>query len=169
LNFLEQLTAEWFSLQGYFVRTNMKFGKRPEGGWDGEMDVIAFKALSRKLIHIETSMDAYRWEKRIITLTRKFDEADKHYKELFSFKINSISRIAVVGFSQTEHRIIRNDIELKTCPQFIKEIGSDLINRHPLKQVIPETLPLLRAMQFAVHWGPQSQIFRERYLILART
>lgn len=155
MNFLEELTAEWFSLQGYFVKTNMKFGKRPKGGWVGEIDVAAFEPLSKNFVHVETSMDANKWEERIARLTRKFDDATKYYNELFSFPIQSISRIAVAGFSlETGQRKIRDDIELKTCPQLINEIGAELLRRHPLKQAVPETLPLLRAMQFAVHWGP---------------
>ena len=170
MNFLEQLAAEYFTLQGYFVRTNMKFGKRLKGGWVGEMDVAAFAPMSRELVHIETSMDADRWEERVSRLIRKFDDASKYYKELFDFPIHSISRIAVAGFSvQQEQPRIRRDIELKTCPQFISEIGAELLQRHPLKRAVPETLPLLRAMQFAVHWGPQSQIFRKEYKALTKS
>ena len=169
MNFLEQLAAEWYTCQGYFVKTNMKFGKRTKGGWVGEMDVAAFDPMSRKLIHIETSMDADRWEKRIIRLNRKFDDAQKYYDELFSFPIRSVSRLAVVGTALTEPRFIRDDIEVKTCPQFIKEIGAELLQRHPLKQAVPENFPLLRAIQFAVHWGPQSQIFQKQYKILTES
>ena len=56
--FLEQIAAEWYSYNGYFVQTNIKFGKREKGGWKGEMDVIAFHPIEKKIIHIETSMDA---------------------------------------------------------------------------------------------------------------
>ena len=42
MNFLEQVIAEWFSHKGYFVKTNIKFGKLPRGGFAGEMDVVAF-------------------------------------------------------------------------------------------------------------------------------
>ncbi len=42
MNFLEQLVAEWYAYKGYFVRTNIKFGKRIRGGYEGEMDVVAF-------------------------------------------------------------------------------------------------------------------------------
>ena len=31
MNFLEQVIAEWFSHKGYFVKTNIKFGKLPRG------------------------------------------------------------------------------------------------------------------------------------------
>jgi len=41
MNFLEQLVAEWYEWQGYFVCVNRKYGKRPGGGWTGEADVLA--------------------------------------------------------------------------------------------------------------------------------
>ncbi|MBI2831021.1 MAG: hypothetical protein HYX79_02055 [Chloroflexi bacterium] len=167
MNFLEELTAEWFTLNDYFVRTNLKFGKRPSGGWVGEMDVAAFNPMSRELVHVETSMDADRWEERSERMIRKFDDANQYYSELFTFPIRTVSRIVVAGFSSKENtRKIRGDIESKTCPQLINEIGQELLQRHPLRKIIPETLPLLRAMQFAVHWGPQSQVFHKHYKLL---
>ena len=64
MNFLEQLVAEWYEYRGYFVRCNVNFGKRGDGGWEGEMDVIAFQPLERSLVHIEVSTDASGWDER---------------------------------------------------------------------------------------------------------
>ncbi len=36
-NFLEQLVAEWYEHQGYFVRRNVQVGKRTKGGYEGEL------------------------------------------------------------------------------------------------------------------------------------
>jgi len=47
-------------------------------------------------------------------------------------------------------------IELKTLPEFIAEISQELETKHPMRQAIPENLPLLRAMQFVVHWGKEA-------------
>src|SRR5690349_2182454 len=41
-NFLEQLVAEWYEFQGYFVRRNVRVGPRAGGGHAGELDVVAF-------------------------------------------------------------------------------------------------------------------------------
>jgi hypothetical protein len=53
MNFLEQLTSEWYAYRGYFVRTNVKFGRRPAGGYEGEMDVVAFDPLKKVLVHVK--------------------------------------------------------------------------------------------------------------------
>ena len=57
-NYLEQLVAEWYEYQGYFVRRNVLVGKRAKGGYAGELDVIAFSPTLNHLVHVEPSMDA---------------------------------------------------------------------------------------------------------------
>jgi hypothetical protein len=42
MNHLEALAAEWLNYNHYFVRSGVKVGKRARGGWDGELDVVAF-------------------------------------------------------------------------------------------------------------------------------
>ncbi len=40
-NYLEQLVAEWYEYQGYFVRRNIPEAPRPNGGYDSELDIVA--------------------------------------------------------------------------------------------------------------------------------
>lgn len=42
VNHLEQIIAEWLEYQGYFVRRNLKVGRRRNGGYDCELDVVGF-------------------------------------------------------------------------------------------------------------------------------
>jgi hypothetical protein len=42
MNFLESLAAEWYAIQRYFVRTNIKANSRHTSGYDNEIDVLAF-------------------------------------------------------------------------------------------------------------------------------
>lgn len=64
MNFLESLASEWYAIQGYFVRTNIKANRRSNGGYNNEIDVLAFLPATGKLVHLETSWDALTWEKR---------------------------------------------------------------------------------------------------------
>lgn len=41
-NHLEQLVAEWYEHSGYFVRRNVLVGLRRNGGYECELDVVAF-------------------------------------------------------------------------------------------------------------------------------
>ena len=58
MNYLEQLVGEWYEFLGYFIRRNTRVGIRPNGGYKNELDVLAFHAKQRELIHIETSWDS---------------------------------------------------------------------------------------------------------------
>ena len=66
MNVLEELVSEWYEYQGYFVRRDIKVGKRATGGYEGELDIVAFHPVSRKIVHIETSMGAESWGKTAI-------------------------------------------------------------------------------------------------------
>ena len=47
-NYLEQLVAEWLEYQGYFVRRNVLVGKRAAGGYECELDVVAFNPICQR-------------------------------------------------------------------------------------------------------------------------
>ena len=63
-NYLEQLVAEWYEYQGYFIRRNVRVGKLPKGGYEGELDIVAFHPEKKHLVHIEPTHDAHTWAKR---------------------------------------------------------------------------------------------------------
>ena len=118
------------------------------------MDVAAFHPATRELVHLETLMDADQWEERKKRFSRKFGDAKAHLNEIFSFDIQRIQQIAIVGFAAAGKKgLLGEGIEVKTVPEFVAQISRFLQTKHPLKDAIPENLPLLRAMQFALHWG----------------
>src|SRR3989344_5852974 len=102
MNVLEQLAAEWYEYQGFFVRRNIKFGGaagKSTGGHSGEIDIIAYKPKNRILLHIETSSDFDSWNKREIKFTKKkFTElAATEYAKIIGLLPRSIKRIVVVS------------------------------------------------------------------------
>ena len=99
MNHLEQLVAEWHEYQGYFVRRNVHVGKRGDGGWECELDVVAFHPGKKHLIHVEPSMDADSWPRREERFRKKFDIGKKHIPNLFSgIDIpTDIEQIALLG------------------------------------------------------------------------
>ena len=159
MNFLEQLVAEWYAYKGFFVRTNIKFGKRPAGGYEGEIDVAAFNPRTKHLIHIETSTDADSWAERKSRFVKKFENAKQYYAEIFDFQLKIVECKAIVGFSQkTLNQIdFGNDIHVVLVPQFIQEITRELSRSSPMQAAVPEGYPLLRAIQFVVAYGEVSR------------
>ena len=159
LNFLEQIVAEWFNLKGYFVKTNLRFGRiRRGGGYKGEMDVIAFHPQTRELVHVEVSTSAAKWENICKTIRRKFESAEQHYDEMFQFPRHSTRRIAIGGFGYVapawvKERLGESGVTLESVPEFFRKVTANIQDRPVAKSAIPETLPLLRAIQFVLHFG----------------
>lgn len=155
MNFLESLAAEWYAVQGYFVRTNIKVNRRDNGGYNNEIDVLAFLPSSGKLVHLETSWDALTWEKREERyLSKKFVFSEKQYSEIIGTSPSVIQKRAIIGTSKTQPKVLwGDDIEVTTVPNFIAEISAEMKLRHPMRDVIPETYPCLRSFQFVLAYG----------------
>jgi len=158
MNFLEQLTGEWFTYKGYFVRTNIKMNKRSKGGWDNELDVLAYSAKEGELIHVESSWDALTWAQRKERfLKKKFVYKHEEYEALVGAKIFRLRRMALVGLgwsAKTPSDLAWGDgIEVVLIPHFIAAIGKQLAGKDPLKDVVPEGFPRLRAIQLALRYG----------------
>jgi len=171
MNFLEQLAAEWYQYKGYFVRTNIKFGRnaRGRGGHTGEMDVIAYEPKTKDFIHIEASTDALAWSRRKEIFERKFTDARKYYMEIFPFKEMGRKpiQIALVGFNRNPSPGVTSwkssapngspwgDIEVVVIhiPKFFEQINTELKNRNPQNEAIPETYTLLRAIQYSAFYN----------------
>lgn len=93
MNFLEQLAAEYYEYIGYFVRTNIKARKRSKGGWDSELDVLAFLPSKHELIHLEISSDSDSWNERKKRFLRKFDLSKQEYQEILGVEILSLKKL----------------------------------------------------------------------------
>lgn len=154
MNFLEQLTAEYYAYRGWFVRTNVKFGRnaRGRGGHEGEMDVLAFYPESATLLHIETSTDSDSWKEREVRFKRKFETANNHYRKIFRFEIKRIEKLAIVGFNQKQHTDFFKIAPIRSIPEFIGQVTDYVSQFDPQKDAIPENYPLLRAMQYATYY-----------------
>lgn len=157
MNFLEELVAEWYSYQGYLITTNRKFGRRPNGGYEGEIDVLAWGPRERRLIHIECSTDADRLVGRVRRFQRKFYTASQHYKEILDIDFHSVRQLAIVGFSST--RIDFGDgIVHQTVPELIKEIHACVSEKDPMSRAVSEKMPLLRALQYGAWFAPGKEV-----------
>ena len=153
MNHLEQLVAEWLSYKGYFVRTTVRVGKRPEGGFEGELDVVGFHPGTQHLIHVECSLDAESWPKREVSFHRKFQQGQNHIRPIFSgIELPAeIDKVAVLTFGgkADEHRRLGGG-RLVTTSELIAEISDGLKGTSPSSGAVPENLPLLRTIQLTI-------------------
>ena len=158
MNFLEKLTSEWYEYNGYFCRTNIRFGQTGHGGHIGEMDVVAYHPTTKEFIHIESSTDAWSWKKKKEVFVRKFKNAQRFYDENFPFEKEKISKIAITGFSYPRDNAEQKmnfglGIKVYLVPDFVVLISSKISKFDPWIVGINESsYPLLRAIQFGTFY-----------------
>jgi hypothetical protein len=154
-NYLEQIVSEWYEYQGYFVRRNVLVGKRAKGGYECELDVVAFHPAMRRLVHIEPSSDADSWETREKRYTRKFEAGRKYIPDLFKGVIlpnQKIEQIAVLVFgSKTNHETLAGG-RLMLAEELLAEILAGLKDSSIYSSAVSEQYPILRTLQFVCQY-----------------
>jgi len=156
MTFLEQLVAEWYEYERYFVRSNVRARKRAKGGWDVELDVLAYDPINNTLLHVETSGDADSWaERKRRFLTKKFILTREEYEAILGHKVSKIKKIAIVGYGRST-RVNLNwgpDIEVVLIADLISQVAGKLRSQNPVQEAVPEGFPILRAMQAVLAYG----------------
>jgi hypothetical protein len=153
-NFLEQLIAEWYEYNDYFVRRNVLVGKRAEGGHESELDIVAFNPSRQHLVHVEPSMDANSWAVRETRYKKKFEAGRKYIPKLFTHLPlpSNIEQIAVLVFaSKTNHDNLGGG-KVVLIDDLLEDIFLDLKNKHLASSAIPEHLTILRSFQFVAEY-----------------
>ncbi len=150
MNYLEELVAEWYEFRGYFVRRNIKVGKRSKGGYEGELDVVAFHPQKRHLVHVEPSMDALPWAKREDRFRKKFEAGRKHIHQIFrGLDVpKQIEQIALLQFASKKNRTTVGGANLMLVSELLVEILRELRAQKVSSQAVPEDKPILRTLQF---------------------
>lgn len=155
-NHLEQLVAEWLEFKGYFVRRNVKVGKLSHGGYEGELDIVAYHPIDNHLIQIEPSIDAHAWGKREQRFKKKFGTGRKYIiSEVFPWLPHNkkFEQWAVLWGSDKNHSEVGGG---KVIPiwKLVRMIAKDVIAfTPPAGKTIPEQFPLLRTMQYTLRWA----------------
>jgi len=150
MNYLEELVGEWYEFQGYFVRRNVKVGKRSKGGYEGELDVVAFHPERRHLVHVEPSMDALSWAKREEKFRKKFLAGRKHIHGLFA-GLNvpdEVDQIALLQFASKQRRATLGGAKPVLVSELLVEILRELRAHRVVSNAVPEDKPILRTLQF---------------------
>jgi hypothetical protein len=146
-NHLEDLVAEWYEFQGYFVRQNVQVGRRPNGEYECELDVVAFNPEKKHLIQIEPSLDSDSWAEREHRYRKKFEAGRKYVPKLFRGielprEVEQIALYALAGGA------------VMHISAFMDAILAFLRDRPVRTAAVPETYPLLRTYQFGAQWWP---------------
>jgi hypothetical protein len=161
-NHLEQLIAEWYEYQGYFVRRNVLVGRRPRGDYECELDVVAFNPCEKRLVHIEPSLDAESWDRREKRFRKKFEAGRKYIPQLFEgLDVPvSIEQIAVLLFASKANRDTIGGGKIMLVPELLRGMIGGLSGRKMAKHAVPENYPLLRTIQFVAEY--RDSLFAQR-------
>ncbi len=150
MSHLESLIAEYLDWKGYIVKRNLRVGRLPHGGWQMELDIVAYHPHSGDLVHYEPSIDAHSWETREKRYKKKFESGrELILSEVFSWlpKDTKIRQLAVF----ISHPKGRNTIGggmVVSVDELMAEIRAEVINNGIMsKNAIPELYPLLRTIQ----------------------
>lgn len=153
MNHLENLIAEYYDWQGFLVKQNIKVGQRAAGGWEMELDVIAYHPKEARLLHVEASLDAHPWDKRLARYEKKFTLGEKYIlKEVFSWLPSTtvIERIAIFPSVPAKRQTFAG-ATLCSVDEFVKEVRDKVNGGKPIaERAIPEQYPLLRTMQLTL-------------------
>jgi hypothetical protein len=155
MNYLEQIVAEWYEFQGYFVRRNVHVGKRSAGGYECELDVIAFHPEKKHLVHIEPSMDASSWKIREERYQKKFDAGRKYIPALFAgLEVPpNVEQIALFEFaSKTNHQTLAGG-RVMLVSELFAEIANTIRTRKIASAAVAQQYPILRTVQFMCQYS----------------
>lgn len=152
MSHLENLIAEYYDWKGYLVKRNIKVGKLSHGGWEMELDVIAFDPHTNHLIHLEPSIDAHSWATREERFNKKFASARKYIlSEVFTWLDPNIKieQVAVL-VSHPKDRDFLAGARIVSIDELLSEIREKIIGCGIVaKNAIPEQYPLLRTLQLS--------------------
>ena len=153
-NFLEQLVAEWYEYKGYFVRRNVPVGKRARGGYESELDVVAFNPSLRHMVHIEPSLDAESWEKRERLFKKKFEAGRRHIPDLFDgYDLpDDIEQIAILVFASKSNHPTLGGGKVLLISDLMRQIMEDLGDKKALSNTVAEHHTILRTLQFVIEY-----------------
>lgn len=129
-------------------------GKRVAGGYEGELDVVAFHPKTKHLIHIEPSMDTNNWQKCEDRYSKKFAAGRKFIPALFDGLDlpEEIEQIALFVYaSDANHKTVGGG-QVMIVNELLCEIIEELKSKSIKASMIPEHLTILRSLQFVAHY-----------------
>ena len=149
MSHLEDILFEWYDWRGYLVKRNVAVGRLSHGGWEGELDIVAYHPTTRELVHLEPSIDASSWAKREQRFTKKFRCGRKYIlTDVFPWldRRTPLRQIAVLTSRGQRTKLAGGD--LVTMDEIASKIREDIQNKGKMvANAIPEKYPLLRTVQ----------------------
>jgi hypothetical protein len=153
MSHLEDLVGEFLEWQEFQVIRNRKVGRLSHGGWEGELDLVGWHPVHKRLVHYEPSLDASSWAKREVRYKKKFAVGRKYIlKEVFHWlpPETPIVQYAIFFGHPSGHDQIAGG-KIYSVDEYVGMICREVRKRGRLgANAIPEHYPLLRTIQLLV-------------------
>ncbi|MFN3918771.1 MAG: hypothetical protein ACK4JF_00595 [Methylohalobius sp.] len=151
MNHLEKLVRQFYQWRGYIVRGNVKVGALSHGGWEGELDVVAYHPQVGHLIHLEPSMDAQPWPWREVRFRKKFELGRRYIcQDVFPW-LEPTTPLEQVAILVSAARKELGGGRVVSIDEFVATVKDAILKRGPMrKHAIPEEFDLLRTLQLAL-------------------
>lgn len=150
MSHLEDLLCEYYQWQGYIIRRNIKVGRLKHGGWEGELDIVAYHPTTYHLIHLEPSLDGHSWSRREERFAKKFEAGRKYiFEDVFPWLDSKtvLEQVAVL-VSRTVSRSQLAGGKIKTVDEVAQAICERVAQEGRMSsRAISEQFPLLRTIQ----------------------
>jgi hypothetical protein len=152
MSHFEDLLIEYYRWQGYVVAHNINVGKRPNGGFEGELDIVAYSHTRNEIRHVEPSLDADSWAKRELRYQKKFEAGQKYIRpSVFPWADSEAVLTQIAVFPGRGGRADIAGGLVCTIDECVAEIKAEVERRDVgMRAAIPEQYPLLRTIQFVV-------------------
>jgi hypothetical protein len=153
VNFLEEIVAEWLEYNGYIVKRNERVGRLTTGGYEGELDVVAFNPVTNHLTHVEAEGSQVTWAKRDKSFKKKFNTGEYYIRALFEGLTvpNEIEKKAIIYGSNKKHKTTGGG-QVVPAKDYLLEILRKLKNTSFMSRAVPEKYPILRVLQMVTHY-----------------
>lgn len=153
MSHLEELLAEYYEWRGHVVKCNALVGKRERGGWEMELDVVAYDPQTTTILHVEPSLDALSWAKREERFVKKFEAGRKYIlKDMFPWlpPTTPIIQRAILISAAKQRRTLAG-AQVVSVDEMVGEIKQAVSCKGvAARAAISEHYPLLRTIQFVV-------------------
>ena len=120
-----------------------------KGGYECELDVVAYDPRKPHLVHYETSMDALSWAERERKYAKKFAAGRRYIPEIFPGIMlpSAVEQRALLYFASKKNHSTVGGQPLVLISEFLAEVFHILRNQRIAESAIPEHLPILRTCQ----------------------
>jgi len=149
MNFLEQLTVEYYTYRGYWVHHNVRLSRLGIGGYDGrmELDVVALHPERNSLVHVEVGGGRGSWPQLESEYAKKKEGGKMAYQLLFPGVALPSVRLRAIWESAVMKDM--GGCEVLPLRSFLQEVDADLPERDFQDTSVNEQLPILRTLHLS--------------------